>query len=72
MIDEQLMQLFPGRTLEELDEIDDARLYKALEARNIGRQCRVIEGWFEGTTTPEEFQKVDQDIAKEFMKLRKG
>ena len=66
------MQLFPGRTLEELDEIDDARLYRALEARGIGRQCYVLDGWLKGTASAEEFQHVDQDVAREFMKHRKG
>lgn len=34
-MDAWLLQLFPGRTLEELDQMDYARLQRAVEARNI-------------------------------------
>ena len=65
------MQLFPGRTLEELDQIDESRLYRALEARDVGRQCSLVDGWLAGTTSAEHFKGVNQDIAKEYMEWRR-
>ena len=60
------MQLFPGRTLEELDDVDDARVYRALEAREIGRQGRLLDGWLTGKTTLEQFRGIDRDVAKAY------
>jgi len=65
------MQLFPGRTLEELDGLDEGRLYAALEARSIGRDCRVVDGYLKGSSTPRQFAAVDPDIAREFMKWQR-
>ena len=65
------MQLFPGRTLEELDDMDDARVYCALEAREISRHCRLVEGWLTGETTVAQFQSVDQSVAKAYMAAKK-
>lgn len=36
-LDDWLMELFPGKTLEELDGIDFPRLLRALAAKRIGR-----------------------------------
>ena len=65
------MQLFPGRTLAELDQVDEARLYRALQARDIGRQCRIFDGWFTGASTAKQVSTVDADIAEEFMRWRR-
>ena len=65
------MQVFPGRTLEELDCIDEARVYRALEAREIDRQCRVIREWFRGNATLRQLRFVDPTLRREYMEIRK-
>lgn len=66
------MQLFPGRTPEELDEIDEARLYRALEARALGRQCQIIRDWLHGKATSNQLRRVKPELRKEFMDVHKA
>lgn len=39
------MRLFPGRTLDELDDIDLPRHMRALEAERLVQDVRVIRQW---------------------------
>jgi hypothetical protein len=54
--------LFPGRTLEELDRIDYARLQRAMEARNIERMedLRRLTLAQKHKATPAEYQQFCQ------------
>jgi hypothetical protein len=51
--------LFPGRTLEELDEMDYARLQRAMEARNIERveELRGLTLAKKRKATPDEYRQ---------------
>lgn len=60
------MKLFPGRTLEELDEIDVARLSRALEAASISSDVETLQGWTKGRSSQADIAAVDKEIQKEF------
>lgn len=56
------MKLFPGRTLEELDEIDIARLSRSLEAASISSDVEKLQGWLMGSSKQEDFEDVSKEI----------
>lgn len=51
-LDDWLMELFPGKTLEELDAIDFPRLVRAQAAKRIGRVEVVRALQMKGQATP--------------------
>ena len=51
-LDDWLMDLFPGKTLEELDAIDFPRLLRAQAARRIGRVEVLRALQMKGKATP--------------------
>jgi len=66
-----LLQLFPGRFLEEIDAIDVSRVERALEARAIARQVASFDGYLSGRTSPEQF-KDKEGVGKEVMAWRRN
>lgn len=48
MIDSFLLSLFPGRTLEELDNIDWPRLLRALKVKSIGETEQTLLSFQQG------------------------
>jgi hypothetical protein len=50
--DAMVMRLFPGRTLEELDQVDWPRLMRALEVRQIETVEMLRQLHFEGKAPP--------------------
>ncbi|MBK8798315.1 MAG: hypothetical protein IPM07_19185 [Anaerolineales bacterium] len=47
-----LMRLFPGKTLEELDNIDWPRLMRVLQVRQIEQIEQRLPGFFQGKWQP--------------------
>lgn len=63
------MQLFPGRTFEELDGIDIARLEQAVAARNIVSRLQEARKYFTGTGNAEAFNKLDPAVRRELVEV---
>lgn len=68
-MDSQLLELFPGRTLEELDEMDIARLERALAARRVQRDWQHDRGYLTGENDPKEFAKLSSDRKRKIVEF---
>lgn len=65
MLDAWLLQQFPGKTLEELDQIDFPRLWRALKAKEVDRLEEQLPQFQEGNWKPTaaEWRKILQHDA---------
>jgi len=68
-----LLRQFPGRTLDELDEIDLSRHIRAWAAETIQAQADVVKRWMQKKANRAELQKVEPWIRKRYVESwRKG
>ena len=65
--DAWMLRQFPGRTLDELDEIDLARHVKAWTAESVQAQASTVKRWMEKKASAEELQQVEPWIRKRYV-----